>query len=64
MDLFVCVVSIQLNFYQLFPIGIDLDAVIFFEGVGQVVQIVLCEVFDAKIVEDQYKLSWACFVLP
>jgi hypothetical protein len=34
------------------------------EGVVQVVQIIYCEVFDAKIIDNQYELSWLVVVLP
>ncbi len=64
MHLLVCVIPIELNFHQFFSVGVNFDVVIFLESVGQVVQVVLCKVFNAKVVDDQNKLRWTCLVLP
>jgi hypothetical protein len=62
--LLVRVISIELNFYQFFSVGVNFYIVIFLESVGQVVQVIFREVFNAKVVDDKNKLRWKCLVLP
>ena len=57
------VIPIELNFYQFFSVGVNFYVVIFLESVGQVVQVVFREVFNAKVVDDKNKLRWTCLVL-
>ena len=64
MHLLVRVIPIKLNFYQFFSVWVNFYVVIFLESVGQVVQVVFREVFNAKVVDDKNKLRWTCLVLP
>jgi len=43
---------------------VNFYVVIFLESVGQVVQVVFREVFNAKVVNDKNKLRWTCLVFP